>query len=114
MHGVLAASAAALLLTPCANDDAFIDGTVTQTVGRTKIQGGFFVYPLECDGQVHTWEAIATSYNGLFAGGRAASVSFGIADALQRKGAGGPSLSTEPRGIRGIEGRARTRARAGT
>ena len=47
----------------CANadHDAFIDGTVTQTVGRTKIQGGFFVYPLECDGQARQWEAIATS-----------------------------------------------------
>lgn len=68
----------------CANADydAFIDGMVTQTVGRTKIQGGFFVYPLDCDGQVHTWEAIATSYNGLFAGGKAASVSFGIACGL--------------------------------
>jgi hypothetical protein len=68
----------------CANADydAFIDGTVTQTVGRTKIQGGFFVYPLECDGQTHQWEAIATSYNGLFAGGKAASVSFAIACGL--------------------------------
>lgn len=68
----------------CANADydAFIDGMVTQTVGRTKIQGGFFVYPLECDGQVHSWEAIAEGYNGLFAGGKAASVSFAIACGL--------------------------------
>lgn len=68
----------------CANADydAFIDGSVTQTVGRTKIEGYFFVYPLECDGQVHPWEAVATSSNGLFAGGKAASVSFAIACGL--------------------------------
>jgi hypothetical protein len=68
----------------CANADyeAFIDGSVTQTVGRMKIQGGFFIYPLECDGELHQWEAVATSYNGLFAGGKAATVSFAIACGL--------------------------------
>lgn len=61
----------------CANADGYssdIEGTVTQTVGRTKIEGFFFVYPLECDGDVHQWEAIVTSSNGLFAGGKATSV----------------------------------------
>jgi hypothetical protein len=62
----------------CTNADGYssdVEGTVTQTVGRTKIEGFFFVYPLECDGAVHSWEAIATSSNGLFAGGKATSVS---------------------------------------
>ncbi|TQM63704.1 DUF6299 family protein [Humibacillus xanthopallidus] len=62
----------------CANADGYssdVEGTVTQTVGRMKIEGFFFVYPLECDGAVHSWEAIVTSSNGLFAGGKATSVS---------------------------------------
>ena len=60
----------------CTNADGYssdVEGTVTQTVGRTKIEGFFFVYPLECDGDVHPWEAIVTSSNGLFAGGKATS-----------------------------------------
>jgi hypothetical protein len=66
----------------CTNADGYsseIDGQVVQTVGRTKITGWFFVYPLECDGAVRTWEAIVTSDNGLFAGGKAANVTFAIA-----------------------------------
>ena len=61
----------------CTNADGYssdISGTVTQTVGRTKIEGYFFVNPLECDGGVHAWEAVVTSSNGLFAGGKAISV----------------------------------------
>jgi len=66
----------------CTNADGYssdVEGTVTQTVGRTKIEGFFFVYPLECDGDVHPWEAIVTSSNGLFAGGKAISVAVVIA-----------------------------------
>ena len=40
-----------------------------------KINGFFFVYPLECDGATHAWEAYVTADNGLFAGGKAVSVS---------------------------------------
>ena len=37
----------------CTNADGYssdVEGTVTQTVGRLKIEGFFLVYPLECDG----------------------------------------------------------------
>jgi Family of unknown function (DUF6299) len=66
----------------CTNADGYssdVEGTVTQTVGRLKIEGYFFVYPLECDGAVHPWEAIVTSSTGLFAGGKATSVAVAIA-----------------------------------
>jgi hypothetical protein len=54
--------------------DSDIEGTLTQRVGRFKVNGFFFVYPLTCDGQVHTWEALVTSDNGSFSGGKAAHV----------------------------------------
>lgn len=63
----------------CANADDFfsdVDGTLTQRVGRMKINGFFYVSPLQCDGEVHTWEAIAYSDNGLFRGGKSATVAF--------------------------------------
>ena len=66
----------------CTNADGWnseIDGTLTQRVGRVKIVGYFFVYPLQCDGASHAWSALVTSDNGLFRGGKAASVSFGYA-----------------------------------
>lgn len=66
----------------CTNADgenSEIDGTLTQRVGRLKITGDFFVYPLECDGASHRWVAEVTSYNGLFKGGKAASITFGFA-----------------------------------
>jgi hypothetical protein len=63
----------------CLNADDFssdVDGTLTQTVGRVKITGWFFVAPLSCDGAVHPWEALVTSDNGLFRGGKGATVAF--------------------------------------
>jgi hypothetical protein len=66
----------------CTNADGSnseIDGTLTQRVGRVKILGYFTVYPLQCDGASHAWSALVTSDNGLFRGGKAASVSFGYA-----------------------------------
>ena len=65
----------------CTNADDFasdVDGTLTQQVGRVKITGDFFVNPLQCDGAMHTWEAIATSQNGLFRGGKGATVAFSV------------------------------------
>ena len=62
----------------CSNANGFssdVEGSVVQRVGRTKISGFFFASPLECDGAVHPWEAVAFSDNGLFAGGKAANVS---------------------------------------
>ena len=66
----------------CTNADGWnseIDGTLTQRVGRVKITGYFGVYPLECDGATHAWSAQVFSDNGLFRGGKAASVAFGYA-----------------------------------
>jgi hypothetical protein len=63
----------------CTNADDFasdVDGTLTQRVGRVKITGSFFVNPLQCDGATHPWEAIAYSENGLFRGGKGATVAF--------------------------------------
>lgn len=69
----------------CSNADGYgshIEGQVVQTVGRTKITGVFVASPLDCDGAVHAWSAVATSDNGLFAGGKAANVTFAIACGL--------------------------------
>jgi hypothetical protein len=69
----------------CTNADGFssdVEGTLSQTVGRTKISGFFFDNPLVCDGSVHTWAAVAFSDTALFAGGKAASVSVAFACGL--------------------------------
>ncbi len=69
----------------CLNADGYssdIEGELVQQVGRIKISGSFFVYPLECDGAVHPWEAVVTSQNGLFAGGKAANVTVAFACGL--------------------------------
>ena len=69
----------------CTNADGYssdIEGQLTQTVGRTKINGYFFASPLECDGSTHTWEAYVFSDNGLFAGGKAANFSLAFACGL--------------------------------
>jgi len=66
----------------CTNADDFfsdIEGTLTQQVGRVKITGDFFVNPIQCDGATHTWEGIATSQNGLFRGGKGATVALAFA-----------------------------------
>jgi hypothetical protein len=56
----------------CANSDfAFIDVTVTQSVGRFTITGFGFASPDPCDGQSHPWSVAVTGSNGTFAGGRA-------------------------------------------
>ncbi len=57
----------------CTNADGYasdIEGTLTQTVGRLKINGFFFINPLECDGATHDWDAFVFSDNGLFSGAR--------------------------------------------
>jgi hypothetical protein len=65
----------------CTNADDFfsdIEGTLTQGVGRVKING-VFVNPIQCDGATHRWDAQVFSDNGLFRGGKAANVTFGFA-----------------------------------
>lgn len=54
-------------------------GVVTQRVGRLKISGEFYVSDLVCDGQSQPWEAYATSFNGYFAGGKAANLTMAYA-----------------------------------
>lgn len=69
----------------CTNADGYasnIEGTLTQTVGRVKINGFFFINPLECGGATHGWDAFVFSENGLFAGGKAANFSIEFACGL--------------------------------
>lgn len=65
----------------CTDADSYSEfwGTLTQRIGRIKITGDFYLSPLECDGRPHTWEAWATSGNGYFAGGKAATVTIALA-----------------------------------
>lgn len=58
---------------------SFIEGTLTQVVGRLRINGTFVVDGLQCDGTTHTWEANVTSQSGLYSGGKAANVSLATA-----------------------------------
>lgn len=56
----------------CANADfAFVDVTVTQTVGRFTISGFGEIFADPCDGQSHPWSLDVTGSNGKFAGGKA-------------------------------------------
>lgn len=65
--------------TDAVGDFSDVEGTMTQRVGRLKVTGYFFVSPLECDGATHPWQAVVFSDNGLFRGGKAASVAFAFA-----------------------------------
>lgn len=60
-------------------DFSAIEGTLTQRVGRFKVSGYFFLAPLECDGTSSPWEAVVVSDNGLYRGGKAATVAFAFA-----------------------------------
>lgn len=57
-------------------DYSEVFGTLTQRVGRMKITGDFYATDFTCDGDIHLWEAYATSGNGFFAGGKAANLTF--------------------------------------
>lgn len=62
-------------------DFAELFGTLTQRIGRVKINGFFDVFysPPTCDGSPQPWSAVVTSDTGLFAGGKAASVTVAFA-----------------------------------
>jgi hypothetical protein len=61
----------------CANADfAFVDVSVTQTVGRFTITGFGEVSADPCDGQSHPWSLDVTGSNGKFAGGKASVDAF--------------------------------------
>lgn len=54
-------------------------GDVTQRVGRLLIHGFLDSFlDIPCDGTAHAWEAFATGDNGIFAGGKAATVAIGF------------------------------------
>jgi hypothetical protein len=55
-------------------------GDITQRVGRLLIRGFFdnFELSLPCDGTAQTWDAFAVGDNGIFAGGKAATVALGV------------------------------------
>ncbi len=58
-------------------------GTLTQRVGRLNIQGFFDSFlDLPCDGATHPWDAFVAGENGIFAGGKAATlaIAFGCTD----------------------------------
>lgn len=57
---------------------AEVDAEVTQVVGRLKIRGYGYTL-LECDGTAQPFAMQVVGDNGLFKGGKAASVSFGYA-----------------------------------
>jgi Family of unknown function (DUF6299) len=61
----------------CANADfAFLDLSVTQSVGRFTISGFAAPDAEPCDGQPHPWSADVTGSNGRFAGGKASVDAF--------------------------------------
>lgn len=61
----------------CANADfAFVDASVTQSVGRFTITGFGEAFADPCDGQSHPWSVAVTGSNGKFAGGKASVDAF--------------------------------------
>jgi hypothetical protein len=61
----------------CSNADfAFVDVSVTQSVGRFTITGFGFVSADPCDGQSHPWSVDVSGSNGRFAGGKASVDAF--------------------------------------
>jgi len=59
-------------------DFAFLEAQLTQAVGRIKIIG-FSGTDLTCDGTTRPWSLQITADNGIFRGGKAASVTFAVA-----------------------------------
>lgn len=59
-------------------DFAFLDSQLTQAVGRVKIIG-FGGMELTCDGTTRPWSLQITADNGIFRGGKAASITFAVA-----------------------------------
>lgn len=57
----------------------FIDVFVQQAVGRLRISGYGFIEGFTCDGTTQAWSADVFGDNGIFKGGKALSVSFGVA-----------------------------------
>jgi hypothetical protein len=63
---------------------SFIDVTMRQKVGRLFIDGEGFIEGFACDGSTQTWSVDIFPFNGIFKGGRTATVTFASAcDAFQ-------------------------------
>jgi hypothetical protein len=60
---------------------AFIDAQLSQQVGRLKING-FAGMEITCDGTTRPWSLQITGDNGIFRGGKAASITFAFACGL--------------------------------
>jgi hypothetical protein len=57
----------------------FVDVNLRQTVGRLILHGSGSTGEFQCDGTHEPWSAVVIAENGLFKGGRAASVTYAFA-----------------------------------
>lgn len=60
-------------------DFSFIDVFVRQKVGRLFIDGEGFIEGFTCDGTTQSWSVDVFPFNGIFKGGRTATVTFALA-----------------------------------
>jgi len=65
----------------CTGDatDSFIDVFMRQKTGRLFIDGEGFVEGFTCDGATHPWSVDIFPFNGVFKGGKTATVTFALA-----------------------------------
>jgi hypothetical protein len=65
----------------CTGDatDSFIDVFMRQKTGRLFIDGEGFVEGFTCDGASHSWSVDIFPFNGVFKGGKTATVTFALA-----------------------------------
>jgi len=61
------------------SDFSLVDVTLSQNVGRVATVQGENAVDVPCDGGTHSWSVAITPVSGAFRGGKAASVSLGIA-----------------------------------
>ena len=71
-----------------AADFTFIDVFVRQKVGRLFIDGESFIEGFTCDGTTQAWSAEVFGFNGVFKGGRTATVTFAVACGIFECGVG--------------------------
>jgi hypothetical protein len=69
-------------------DFSEIDVEVHQSVGRLRINGFGFIEGFACDGTTQPWSAEVFGENGIFKGGKAATVSFAFACGIFECGVG--------------------------
>ncbi|MFL5684935.1 MAG: hypothetical protein ACJ77D_02660 [Chloroflexota bacterium] len=59
--------------------DTFIDVFVRQKTGRLFIDGEGFIEGFACDGSTQPWSVEVSGFNGIFKGGKTATVTFAVA-----------------------------------